>query len=271
MSDVPTLLSTTNSHPRDKFIQFKERGHVYTVSLPNNEPFHPVSTTTLIHKFFPHFDAYKVIAMMIKSGSAEINYPGMSTEEIKKEWDRNGKESRDLGTLMHNDIELYLNDLNPKNKDSVEFSMFKSFWKDFQKEYPEAEKFRTEWLIYDEQIGISGSIDFVVKMRDDKRKDGGKLGLIDWKRCKEIKRDNKYEKGFGPCKHLDNCNFNHYSLQLNVYRRILERNYGVKIDFMMLVIFHPDQPDYQCIVVEKDNKTIDDMFETIKKKERREE
>lgn len=264
-------LAQLNFHPRDEYIEFREKGHVYTLSLPGIEAFHPISTTKLIHRFFPHFDAYKVIALMIRSGKAERDYPGMNTEEIKKSWELKGKEASRLGTFMHQDIEYYLNGQPVNNPETPEFKMFLSFWSEFKEEYPKAEKFRTEWLIYDEEIGVSGSIDFVVRVKRGRKKKNGKvkkdrLVLIDWKRSKEIRRENKYEKGFGACKNLDNCNFNHYSLQLNIYRYILEKNYDVKVDFMMIVVLHPNQPDFDCIVVDEDTQTVEKMFETIREK-----
>ena len=45
-------------------------------------------------------------------------------------------------------------------------------------------------------------------------------------RCKT---DNKFQVGLGPLSHLPDCNYWHYSLQLNVYRWVLENLYGPRI------------------------------------------
>jgi hypothetical protein len=73
----------------------------------------------------------------------------------------------------------------------------------------------------------------------------GTLLIYDWKRCKEI----EYEKGIftkyatTPCiSHLPDTNFWHYSLQLNIYKTILEHKYGKKVVGLFLVCLHPDNP-----------------------------
>ena len=77
----------------------------------------------------------------------------------------------------------------------------------------------------------------------------GSLEIYDWKRSKEIKRTNRWECGLTECvSHMPNSNYWLYSLQLNTYKAILERNYGKKVTGMYLVCCHP----------------IRDMFERIR-------
>lgn len=251
-------LQNKNSFDQDKHISFQEEGHVYTLKFKKKK-IHPTSTTTVIHLFFPKFDTHGVISKMFKSGSAQKNYPGMTAEEIKSKWSSDGKEASELGTKMHYDIELYLNGEPPLSPKKKEFKMFLNFWKDLQDEYTGIKKFRTEWMIYDREHAVSGSIDFVAKF-------GKKLILIDWKRSKEIKMENKYEKGYGPCKKLDNCNYNHYFLQLNIYRYILEKNYGVKVCALMIVVLHPSQENYNCIPVPRKKVWAQNIFKILKEK-----
>lgn len=98
-------------------------------------------------------------------------------------------------------------------------------------------------MVYDENIGLAGSIDCVLK--DDQ----GNLIIVDWKRSKEIKLNNRYQKGLSVFEKFDDCNWSHYQLQLNFYREILERHYQGKVTYMMNVVCHPDQPNYQCYPV----------------------
>jgi hypothetical protein len=42
---------------------------------------------------------------------------------------------------------------------------------------------------------------------------------------------------------MDDCNYTHYSLQLNMYRIILERKYGFKIRDMYLIFMHKNLSD----------------------------
>jgi len=41
--------------------------------------------------------------------------------------------------------------------------------------------------------------------------------------------------------HLDDCNYWHYSLQLSVYKYVLEKEYGMEIVELAIIILHPDQ------------------------------
>lgn len=239
------LLTTTNFHPRDAAITFKEEGHEYTISGKDRKP---TSVTTLIHKFFPEFDADAVITKMMRSRNwPQSKYYGRTRESIKEQWERTREEAAQLGTKMHRSIELFLNMELVDDATTKQFTMFMQFWTDFRKQYPMIYVYRTEWLVYDETTPnpLAGSIDCVVS-------DGaGNLIILDWKCSKEIKMSNSYQKGNHPFNEYEDCNFNHYCLQLNFYRHILETKYDKNVIFMMLVILHPNQESYICHAVPK--------------------
>lgn len=52
-----------------------------------------------------------------------------------------------------------------------------------------------------------------------------------------------------PLDHLPNVNGWHYCLQLNIYRRILEEDYGVPVSAMHLDVFHPSRSQPLCVRV----------------------
>jgi ATP-dependent exoDNAse (exonuclease V) beta subunit len=156
----------------------------------------------------------------------------MTREQIKASWDKNRDSASGFGTKMHADIEDYYNGLEVQN-DSIEFEFFRKFVKDF----PELKPFRTEWMVFWEEMKISGSIDMIFENPD------GTIYIYDWKRCREIAYENydKYLKT--PCvNHLPDTNFWHYSLQLNMYKTILETKYNKKVVGLYLVCLHPDNP-----------------------------
>jgi ATP-dependent exoDNAse (exonuclease V) beta subunit len=237
------MLSVINPHPRDINITFKEENHEYTVVGIEGKP---TSVTTLIHKYFPEFDADAVITKMMSSRNwPHSKYYGQKREEIKDGWDKNKDEASRLGTIMHQRIEDYLNSKEVDVPDTKEFLMFIQFWNSLTTQYPTLRPYRTEWLVYDEDVGVAGSIDCVLTDAN------GNLVIIDWKRSKEIKFSNRYEKGNYPFHLNDNCNYIHYSFQLNFYRHILETKYGKNVIFMMLVVLHPNQSAYMCHVVNR--------------------
>lgn len=246
-------LNDINHHPRDDRISFQDEGHIYTLEGISGNP---VSTTQTIGKFYKHFDADKVLDMMFKNnkdpdavykGNNE-KYRGKTRSQIKTEWKDTGEDASGKGTFMHKDIENYINGDEVVDPNSQEFQKFLKFYNDYFRKNPGHKPYRTEWLVWDDTPGckdvLAGSIDFVVE------DENGNLILIDWKRSKEIKKSSSYENKFGdiitpkmykPFENLDDCNYYHYSLQLNFYRHILEILYGKKVVGMMLVVLHPNR------------------------------
>ena len=247
------LLSEINSHIFDSRIKFREEDHKYWIDGSDKDL---ISCTTYIHTFFEEFETDKIIKNILKSKKhkdPEYKYYNMSYNEIKNQWDTNAKEASSLGTELHANIEYYYNGLEVEN-DSPEFSQFLDFFEDFK----DLEMYRTEWMIFSEILRITGSIDAVFRNND------GTITLGDWKRSKEISFNSFDNKcGKFPFKHLLDCNFYHYSLQLNLYRMILEKFYNEKVSDMFLVIFHPNNKDnkYMKIPIERLEKEGDLLFD----------
>jgi len=134
-----------------------------------------------------------------------------------------------------------------------------SFFLQFVRDTPQLVPYRTEWLIYDEQVKISGSIDMVYENQED-----GTLAIYDWKRVKSIDKTNGFNKwATTECiSHLPDSNFWHYALQLNTYKTILERNYGKQVSAMYLVRLHPDNPKktYELLKVPVLESEMTDLF-----------
>jgi len=149
-------LSQINEHPRDKNITFVEETHEYFI---NGSKEGYISTTTLIHKLFPQFDADNVIKKMreSKKWNKYNKYFNMSDEQIKKSWDDNCKYACEEGTKMHLNIENYYND-ETHEKESKEFKLFEKYLEETNYKI-----FRTEMLLYDEDAKISGSADAIYK------------------------------------------------------------------------------------------------------------
>ena len=251
------MLSEKNAHPRDEKLEFDEPTHVYTIDGDNNY----MSVTTWIHSFFPHFDADKVIAKM-RSGrnwGPDNKYYNMTDDEIKQGWSQNGKEASELGTAMHLNIENYYNgvEYTPGFTESKEFDLFSEYLAD----HSDLKPFRTEWAVFSKAYRLAGSIDMIYYDPDDPKK----VIIADWKRSKEIKFSNRWEKGYAPLDEIDNCNYWHYTLQLNVYRMILEKYYGQQVSKMFLVILHPNQDHYIKIPVDKVTTPIMKMLQVRKK------
>lgn len=252
---VPTYLAELHPHPRDKDISFEEGPHIYTV-LGDRGGY--TSVTTWNHHHFEKFDSDKIIKNILKSKKWDTDpsykYYKMSQEDINKMWDDNRDQAANAGTRMHYDIECYYNNQEVVNN-SVEFTYFRKFAEDFK----ELKPYRTEWMIYYEELKLSGSVDMIFENPD------GTLQIYDWKRCKEIQHESNFGKySTTPCiSHLPDTNFWHYALQLNVYKTILEHKYGKKVTNLYLVCIHPDNPykTYERIEVPFLNSEIKELFD----------
>jgi hypothetical protein len=132
----------------------------------------------------------------------------------------------------------------------IEYSYFLKFYFDHRHLTP----FRTEWEIYDPELRIAGSIDMIF------RRDDGQLELGDWKRTKQITKVNNFSKGMSVLSHLPSANFWQYSLQLNIYRTILEKYYGQKIAKMYLIWLNKNNPSYVKFVIPRMDHEVQAIF-----------
>jgi len=245
--------------------------HIYYINI--NNIFIPViSVSQIIAKCFPTFDDQKIAVKL--SNSNNYQYKNKSPDTILKEWQQN----RDDGTELHALIEHYLkreNNLMENNKfiDSDEFKQFKKFQAKF------ADRFviiASEFRFFNITYFYGGTIDLIIYDLIDKC-----YKLIDLKRVKEIKKKgwcncnkryisineiNNNEKHLNDCElfgttyftnNTINCNYEKYSIQLNLYKLGLEEH-GIKIGGLFLLNLYENK-NYDLIPVPINNK-ISELF-----------
>lgn len=263
-------LKNINSHERDSLIKFYTYGHRYEILTDKKTRY--TSVTTWVHEHFPKFNADEIIQKMFtsKNWGPQHKYWGMSADEIKASWKNSGQNSCTMGTNLHEKIELFMNnseccpnyslgDLLEKNREEENSSIEWQYFLNFAQDYKHLKPYRTEWMIFDEDLKIAGSIDMVFENED------GTLSIYDWKRCKEINMDNNWNK-FATneiISHIADTNYWHYSLQLNTYKAILERKYNKIVKELYLVKLHPDDPNrtFELIEVPILTEEINNLFE----------
>ena len=264
-----TLLEKLNPHPRDDEIEFDEPSHTYTIG--GNSDY--MSATTFVHSNFGVFDEDLIIKRMMASKNwPNSKYFGMTADEIKKAWEVNRDEAANAGTLMHATIEDYYNGIHTLESlpDTPEMKAFKEFH-----EYTAEEglvPFRTEWRVFHEELRIAGTIDMVYKGKD------GRLYIVDWKRCRCIKKDvnPKFQNDVSLNPELSrfyDTNYYHYMLQLNLYKHIIETKYGYEVAELNLVNLHPNKSAHTGaeffdvdIMTEAEIKSLYEWRELIKNK-----
>lgn len=175
----------------------------------------------------------------------------MSDDEILLAWDNKRNTAANSGTWMHAMFEHLLNGYKiqpgPMHGELAAVIAFLS-------ELGNMEVFRAEWCICAPEEDLAGSIDLVLK-----DKDADIFHLVDWKRSEKLQ--DKYvsygKKMISPLHEVDDCQGQHYRLQLNIYKWILERYYNISVATMKVVCVHPrylpggfvdDVPEMQSIV-----------------------
>lgn len=265
-SDI-CYLKNKNPDEKDEDIIFIEKDHEYRVRGVVY-----ISVTTFIGSLFEKFNEDEMIADILqneKIQNPKYEYYNMSKKEILKKW----RESTNLGTKLHADIENFYNLISKKNdsseskkndftidNNSVEWTYFMNFYNDHKKHL---EPYRTELRIYSEKVKISGTIDmlFLKKIEDGKIY----VDIYDWKRSKNIymgpSKNKPKEKLIS---NMNDNNYEHYSLQLNLYKYILESEYNFIVEEMHLVVFHPYNDNYQKIEVRNLQKEIIALMEKLR-------
>jgi hypothetical protein len=243
---------------RDSRIEFFEDTHTYVVD--GNPDVKYTSVTTVIKHFFSEFDPQDAVMKMEKSGNLQRKHPGKTAEQVKNMWLESGRVASEMGTNFHALIEDFYNGVesDPEIKKSMykEYQLFQNFHKDTK---DKLEPYLFEWRVFDEEHLIAGSIDAVFRRRSD----GGYV-IIDWKRSKEIKLENQFGDVKHPISWMQDSNFYKYSLQLNLYKFVLEKNYNIKIEELALAVFYPTMKKYLFIKLPFLSQEISDILKTFR-------
>ncbi len=246
----------SNSFEQDKHISFDGTHHIYTVDGIQYK-----AVSNVISELFPVFDTeYWSTRKGIERG--------VNPKQVAEEMAAKGQKSREVGTFMHQQIEnhflerpieymfqfRYKGQYVTESEDvdiHPEIEFFRCFLRDTL-----ITPFRTEWRIFDKSLGVAGTIDLISR-------DGDFYDIYDWKRSSKMHKDNPYQHGLGALYELEDTPRNHYRLQQNLYRYILEHQYGIQIRSMNLVVLHPDNYSYEIITVDRMDNEIQKIIRML--------
>jgi len=181
-----------------------------------------ISVTTLVSHFKKPFDAKKIAEKVSKKKNSK--WYGIEPKLIQQIWNGESERSTTLGTWYHNQREVDLCSFASMEREGVTVPVFKpSEVKEGVKVAP-TQKLEPgvypEHMVYLRSAGICGQSDLVEVVN-------GKVNIIDYKTNKKIDTESyidwegKSEKMSPPLDLHDDCNFNHYALQLSIYMYII--------------------------------------------------
>ena len=209
----------------DDNVSLNKETHEYKLTGQPDLTF--TSVTTFVDHFFEGFDAQKVATKLIN------NYPkyaGRTVQSLIADWDA----AANYGTMVHDELEKWI-------KESIEPSDIKAInGKNWMENYRLRSDIdvHSEVIVYSEELSIAGTVDILAKDNAT-----GTYDIIDWKTSKKINMTS-YGQKMGTHQatgHLMDCNFYHYSLQLSLYRYILEEHYGLDIHNQMIAQLQDDK------------------------------
>ena len=201
------------------------------------------SVTRILKKIQIPFDKDKVSGFMAVSIAKE---KGISVEQAKAEllsqWEAKRDSSTDRGLGIHKGIEYFLTTGNK----IIELAGVINYLSEIIKP---AYRYYSEIILYDKSTKIAGQTDLVVQRQktpdsvydfyDYKTNEAKGIQFDSIGRKTDI--DKHYNKYFlSPLDHLEDCNYNLYSLQLSLYAYLAQTTYGIRVGRFGIIFIDND-------------------------------
>lgn len=221
-------------------VEFKSESHTYLIKGKE-----ACSVTTFLESFVKPFD--KEYWALVKAQSL-----GLTPQELISKWEYSSNLSKCKGSVFHSYIECILNKTNftYPQQEIVYIFGHDPIQDAFHKTIPLIQKFiddienkmvpvASEFIVGDEEYLIGGTIDQLFYNYKSKQ-----LEIWDWKTNKDIKLNSKYFH-LSPIEHICDSDLDRYSLQLSLYKFILEKNTGLSIGNCYLTWFNESLTNYK--------------------------
>lgn len=223
-----------------------------------------ISVTSLIGQYENEFDKKNI-------ARAVANKEGKNVTDVLKEWQYKADFACRKGSTCHefaqtrwskepyeldkfDESEEYLNAVLKIQRQAV------NFYEDYKDIF---EHIADELIVGSEEFNIASAIDhlFVNKLT-------GGLVLIDYKTNSILKgynddgKSNRYAKPMKvPLNHIKDITLNHYYLQLSIYKYLIEKYTGLKVDEMFIVYFTENNDNYEIIEIPYLEKEVKQILE----------
>lgn len=208
----------------DPDLVFDEAAHIYTW---RGRPL--VSVTTWLGRFHEPFDSqYHARRIAERDGS--------TTQLVLDLWASKAKAAADLGTEVHAFAERMAGGRLGEGGLSLEAAGYARGVCGWFASHPDALD-PAGWAIPEVRMcwpeaGLAGTADLLCRL-------DGEPAIVDWKTSESIEYTG-FRQMHPPVDDLPDCNFFHYTIQLNAYRRILRERYNYCADRLAVVWLGPD-------------------------------
>lgn len=232
------------------------------------------SVTQFIHRFFEEFDSESVSKRYAEKHN-------LNQQDVLNEWQKTGKISSLSGTIIHSYLE------NAKRGKTFEIDYSQAIKEGLYDEVrervqillPQAIAFHQETLnrLFPIQLEYTVGIEDIIAGNIDMlcwNAKAQEFQIWDYKNLKEFKTNNFFGKKCRESfKNLPDCHLTKYSIQLNMYKAILQRVLGIPVGRCYLVHFDYINPEsnfniYECLDLQYQcNKELDKLIYEVKNNE----
>ena len=253
---------------KDSFKDFKfyEDGHYYECKGKRVG----ISVTTFIHEYCNEFDA---------EGMAEkvANRDGKTVQQVLDEWAYKRDFSCAKGTTCHeyaqslwSGEEWKFKDFDGSRNYEIAVDLIQNQANNFQDDYKDhLEHLIDELPIGSEEFNIASCVDHLFY-----NKLTGGLVLVDYKTNSTLKgynddiKNRKYTKKMKvPLHKIDDDALHHYYIQLSIYRFLIEKYTGLKVEEMFIVYMSENIENYEIIPIPYLKKEVEMILENRRVKE----
>ena len=224
-----------------------------------------ISVTTFYAQYENEFNEQE----MAEKSATKYN---KSINEILNDWHYKRDFSCDKGTTIHEYIQSLFSgneyrkltfDESKEYLDAVDKCQRQAdnFYNDYK---DRLEHLADEYTIGSDEYNIASNIDhlFINKLT-------GGLILVDYKTNKEMSGYNKkpYKKAMKvPLNHLNDDAYNHYKIQLSIYKYLVEKYTNLKFEEMFIVYFSENIENYEIIEIPYLKDEVEKILENRREK-----
>jgi hypothetical protein len=223
-----------------KDVDFEEDVHKYYNRKTKEEY---ISCTTYISKFKNPFDPDGTI---LRRKADEL---GITPEELRGQWNNKAALSIERGNVWHKIMEDYIKTNKMPDPDKMSKYNFSGHFQMAKYTIDTHQNCHSEVMLYNEEKRLAGTADLLIVNSDDS------ISIKDYKTNAEIKANAYGKKLKYPLQHMDDHTLNHYTLQLNLYKYMLEAK-GFKVRDMELYHLDPETGFINAIQIDDKQEEI---------------
>lgn len=245
-------------------VTFIEKEHSYLI---DNKPSNNLSVTRLIKQFKTTFDKEAAALRVAKRTNTTV-------KQVLADWELNNLCSTTMGSMLHKYIENFYSNkrvefegpfkglgLYEKQKIISNLPTLIQYFQNFYNDHKHLLCIKNELVIGDiNDTRVCGMSDLLCYNTQT-----NEIEILDFKTNKKMEAKKPYGNLLFPFEDMSAGEVNEYTIQLNIYKYIIEKNTNLKIGKMKLVWFNVCNSNYVVIELEDIQSKIKKMFLEVKR------